>query len=935
MARRPVQAPRSGPQQRENGDRLHAASPVLYGRDDDITLINGLIDRVRDAGSALVVSGEPGIGKSTLLDAAQDHSRACGMRVLRLSGVTSEAHLPFGALHQAVGPMLEQVTSLPARQRAALLTALGLSDGRTAPDIFLVGLATLNLLTASAACRPILLIADDVQWLDQPSHDVLAFISRRLSSDPIVLLMAIREGSDQFFLHSGILRHRLSRLSAAAAERLLDVQAPGLSPNLRHRFLDEAAGNPLALVELPRGESRPESAETQWLPLTDRLERAFFSRVAGLPAATRTLLLVATENDSKSLREALDAGEVLLGERVGLDALTPAVSAMLIEVEGGEVRFRHPLVRSALHQAASPKMRHDVHAALARVIKDQSDRAIWHRMASTIGPDDALAAELDEAASRSQRRGALATAIFAEENAARLSSTALARSERLLRAAGFAADMGQPETVERLLREATPNESHPHLRARFAWIREISEPLTVIDLARISPLVGFASDARTGGDDDLALELLWRAAQRCWWGHASDAVRASVHAAARQMRVPATDARLIAIAAYVEPLKNGGEIHRQLATQAAPGVADPVAAWTLGLAANTIGAFDFGLSWLTAVSTAFREQGRLGDLARVLFARGWAEMETGDWVGAMGSAGESLRLAEEVGATVWIAAATVVQAKLAAMRGNLDACEAYALQVERLVLSPNTNFLLALLQNARGIAALGAGRPLEAYEHLQRLHAPADPAFNTNIQFFSLADYVEAAVSCGQEAVAAAAIDDVEQRSAPMAVPWVQIMLSYSKALLAPPARAEAFFQDGLGTISQNWPFLRGRLLLAYGEWLRRQRRAMDARAPLRTARDILDALGAVPWGNRARRELRAAGEASRPQAGRVLDALTPQELQIAELAADGFSNKEIGARLYLSHRTVGYHLYRIFPKLGITARSGLRTALNCPQPIA
>jgi DNA-binding CsgD family transcriptional regulator len=571
---------------------------------------------------------------------------------------------------------------------------------------------------------------------------------------------------------------------------------------------------------------------------------------------------------------------------------------------------------------------------VARVIKDQSDRAVWHRMASTIGPDDALAAELDEAASRSQRRGALVTAIFAEENAARLSSTALARSERLLRAAGFAADMGQPETVERLLREATPNESHPHLRARFAWIREISEPLTVIDLARISPLVGFAADARTGGDDDLALELLWRAAQRCWWGHASDAVRASVHAAARQMRVPATDARLIAIAAYVEPLKNGGEIHRQLAAQAAPGVADPGIAWTLGLAANTIGAFDFGLSWLTAVSTAFREQGRLGDLARVLFARGWAEMETGDWMGATRSAGESLRFAEEVGATGGSPQPRSCKRSWLPC-GEISTPARPMLQVERLVLSPNTNFLLALLQTARGIAALGAGRSLEAYEHLQRLHAPADPAFNTNIQFFSLADSIEAAVSCGQEAVAAAAIDDVERRSAPMAVPWVQIMLSYSKALLAPPARAETFFQDGLGTISQNWPFLRGRLLLAYGEWLRRQRRVMDARAPLRTARDILDALGAVPWGNRARRELRAAGEVSRPQAGRLLDALTPQELQIAELAADGFSNKEIGARLYLSHRTVGYHLYRIFPKLGITARSGLRTALNCPQPIA
>ena len=923
MSGRPAKEPRS-----DRGE-VRPASPILYGRDADIAVIVRLLDRIRDGGAALVISGEPGIGKSALLAAARELAHDRSIRVFRMCGVTSETHLPFGALQQALSPVLKQVDTLPARQRSALLAAFGMSDDTAAPDIFLVGLATLTLLTASAARKPILLVADDVQWLDPPSRDVLAFISRRLSSDPIVLLMAIRSDSESELPHSDVPRHRLAKLGAAAAEHLMDAGAPDLPVELRQRFLDEADGNPLALVELPRGERRPQASEPHWFPLTDRLERTFFGRAAGLPTAARALLLILAENDSRSLREVLDAGEVLLGEKVGLDTLAPAVSAMLVEVASGEVRFRHPLVRSAVHQAASAAMRHDAHAALARVIKDQSDRPIWHRMASAIGPDDALARELDDAAARAQRRGALATAITALENAARLSGTASSRSERLLRAAGFAAELGQPETVERLLREAELDHPPPHVRARFAWVREISQPLTVNDVTRISALVGFAADARSHGDDDLALSLLWRAAQRCWWGNADDTVRAGVHAAARALRKSVTDPRLIAIDSYINPLVYGHEVNRQLAAHAAVGVADPVAAWILGLAANTVGAFDFGITWLTEASTAFRDQGRLGDLARALFSRSCAEIETGNWIGALRNSAESARFGEETRQMVWVAAAAILQAMLAARRGQFDAAVAHADLADRLLLSPGTNFWRALLQHARGIAALGAGRPAEAYEHQLRVWTPGDPAFNTGMQFYCLADYVEAAVSSGQEGNAAAAVEDVERRAGPMAAPWVRMVLSYSKALLATSDKVEKFFQDALSGDVQTWPFRRGCCLLAYGAWLRRQRRITEARAPLRTARDIFDSLGAAPSSDRARRELRASGETSRPRTGRVLDALTPQELQIAELAASGLSNKEIGARVYLSHRTVGYHLYQIFPKLGITARSGLQTALS------
>ncbi len=304
---------------------------------------------------------------------------------------------------------------------------------------------------------------------------------------------------------------------------MLETEAPSLPRELRVQFLDLADGNPLALVELPRG-GGSEPREPRWIALTDRLERAFFSRVSDLPVVASTLLLIIAENDSKSLREVLDAGEILLGERVELDALAPAVSAKLIEVVSGEVRFRHPLVRSAVHQAANAVIRHNVHAALARVIDDSSDRQIWHRLESAIGPDIALATELDAVAMRSQRRGALATAVIALESAARLSGAAVEKSDRLLRAAAFAADLGQSETMERLLREADLEQPLPHMRARFAWIREIGQPLTINDLTRVSALERFAADARAHGDDDLALGLLWRAAQRSWWGDASHTV---------------------------------------------------------------------------------------------------------------------------------------------------------------------------------------------------------------------------------------------------------------------------------------------------------------------------------------------------------------------------------------------------------------------------
>lgn len=905
-----------------------SASLALQGRQEDIALIDHLIDRIDQGGAALVISGEAGIGKSALLEMAKHRANQRNFTVLNMTGVLAEVHLPYAALEQALRPLGKQMTSLVPRQQSALLSAFGMHDDGRAPDLFLVALATLFVLSESASCAPILFVADDVQWLDQATYDVLSFISRRLSSDPIILLVATLDGIDRPFGDSDTLRLRLAPLNDADAEHLLDAHAPGLSPDLRSRFLMEAAGNPLGLLELPHAHGTTDAGDTTWLPLTERLERTFSSRLSDLPDTARTLLFVAAENDETSLEEVLRAGEMVLGECMGVHDLAPAIAAKLIEVDRTELRFRHPLVRSALHQVADLATRQRIHAALAATIRGQLDRQLWHRAAAIIGPDDELADEHDRMAERGVRRGAVAMAIQVFENAARLSTTAEARNHRLLRAAELAADLDQPEVLERLLRQVDVDESDKLATVRIDWCREICKPPAVYDPAKVAALVGFAAQADAAGAKGLAINLLWRAAQRCWWSSASGERRASVMVAAKRLGLPDGDLRMIAISAYVEPLRCGRSVLTALQQLSPIDHSDPSIARILATTANIIGAFDFNVSLLAEFSAALRAQGRLSELARVLFTRGWAEMEIGNWVDAMREAEESARLAEETGETLWMAAATILKAMLVGMQGNLVESEAFAAQAERLLLPVGAGFLRAMLQIARGASAIGAGQHWLAYEQLRRVFAPADPAFNSGLESFALAFFVEAAVFSGSPEAGRRVIDQIERAAAPTPMPWVQTMLYYGKALLAAPEDAEHWYLQGLGPAAKHWPFLRGRLLLAYGGWLRRQRRSASARTPLREAREIFDALGASPWSHRARAELRASGECSHQRTERIWETLTPQEFHIAQLAAEGLSNKEIGIRLYLSHRTVGYHLHRIFSKAGITSRSMLGAML-------
>jgi hypothetical protein len=421
------------------GTTGHEVAPLL-GRVEEQKLLTSLLDGVGTRGDALVLRGDPGIGKSRLLSAAERMARERGMGVLTTAGVHSEAHLPFAGLHQLLRPVRERVSALRAAQRGALDAAFGLTDD-PAPGHFRIAMAVLDLLTDVATDAPLLLGVEDAQWLDRPTADVLAFVARRIEADPILLLVAIRDGYSSVLGEAGLPEHTVVGLDDATAAALLDASAPDLSVATRSRVLREAAGNPLAILELPAVVGRPE--DERWaaggVPLTDRLERAFADRVSDLPDATRLLLLVAALSDEDRLDEILEAGAAVAGTAMEVDAVGPAAEAGIVDADLRTIRFRHPLIRSAVAQSASLAERRRVHAALATGLVDQPDRRAWHRAALLAGEHEDIALELEEAGARARRRGAVAVAVAAMRRAAELGEPA-SHTRRLLTAAGLAVD---------------------------------------------------------------------------------------------------------------------------------------------------------------------------------------------------------------------------------------------------------------------------------------------------------------------------------------------------------------------------------------------------------------------------------------------------------------------------------------------------------------
>jgi DNA-binding CsgD family transcriptional regulator len=642
---------------------------------------------------------------------------------------------------------------------------------------------------------------------------------------------------------------------------------------------------------------------------------------------------VAALSDEGSVSEILEASRAASGAAVDLDAAGPAVEAGIVDADLHTLRFRHPLIRSAVVQSASLADRRRVHEALADVLEDQPDRRAWHRAALLSGEHEDVALELEAAGARARRMGAIPVQVAATKRAAELGEPS-SRSRRLLAAAGLAVELGRPEVVTPLLDEVSQLDLGALDRARVTWVEETSltRPLGA---ERFKTLIAAAEQAGAAGDHDLHIDLLWLVASRAWWVDPGPEVRRALIAASHRLGdANAEDPRVFAVHAYADPLGHAGGVLARLKRAAGENRLDTDAARFFGPAALVVGSFDLGNDFLAAAVDGLRTEGRLGHLPRLLTLYSSMAARLGDWDVALTAADEARRLAEEFAEPQWAAAADTAISMVAAMRGDEQQAELMVARAEMVAEPAGANITMAFAQFGKVLSALATGRHGEAYAAADRLFEPGDSAYHPVISSWLIADLAEAARHVDRVADARERVAQVEANGGDRPGTWTELGLCLARALVAEPTEAGDHFDEALSSDLTRWPFQRARVQLAYGQWLRRQRRVAESRGVLRAARDTFDALGCAPWGEQARRELRASGERSRRRVPEARDQLTAQELQIAQLAASGLSNREIGERLFLSHRTVSTHLYRVFPKLGITSRAELGAALAAPSDV-
>jgi DNA-binding CsgD family transcriptional regulator len=892
----------------------------VHGRDAELAALDGLLGQARNGTSgALVLRGDPGIGKTALL--AQAAERADGFQVIRATGVEEESGLPFAGLHLLLRPALGRVAALPDVQAEALRGALGLA--KAGPhDRFLVGLAVLSLLSELAVDQPLLCMVDDAQWLDRASADALLFAARRLDTESVVLLFAARPGA---FPAAGVPELRLQGLCAKAAAELLPA---GLPAGRRYRVLAEAAGNPLALLELPR--VLTDAVREGPLPLTDRLRDAFETQLSTLSEPARTVLLLAAADGTGDLSPILRAAATLGASLADLDE---ARAAGLVEVTAGTLTFRHPLIRAAVQHAAPLALRRAAHRALAEALDGpgQADRRAWQQAAAAAGPDEEVAAELERVAGSAHDRGGDAGALSWYERAAELSGDPVAKTRRLTLAAEAAAESGDLDLAMALADQG--------LRLVAPAVRPgttspgYEDPLTVARLWQVQANVAFlqgdpgtahrrlmeASELTAAADRDQAAMLLIEAVHAAWYtGERELAQSVAQLEALDPGQRPLARLLLRAVAPILGQPADGTDPRSAFAEAqlaAAGNAADLVLISGLGL---ILGHDRATLQISSDLGRDLRATGRIGLLPSVLFYSGCAQAYSGRHDQARQTVAEGLRLARDTGQQRWADALAEPLALLAAASGDRELCRQLADEALGRAADPAWN--VPWVAAALGLLDLGLGRAEDALARLETLaegrrffHIP--PTRSTP-------DLVEAAVRLGRPEEAAAPLALFETWSRNIAQPWAAALVHRCRALLD---RDEHHFRQALNLYEQgDRPFDEARTRLLYGEWLRREKRKADARIHLAIALQAFGRLGATPWADRAQAELTATGTAGRLPGHGPAGGLTPQELQIVRLAAQGASNKDIAAQLILSPRTVGHHLYKAYPKLGVTSRAEL-----------
>ncbi|MDV7089159.1 helix-turn-helix transcriptional regulator [Rhodococcus opacus] len=909
----------------------------LRGRRSECAALDRLVAGVQTGESqVLVLRGETGVGKTAMLEYLA--ARAEGCRVARTAGVESEMELAFAGLQQLCAPLLDHLDHLPAPQRGALAVALGLSSGDP-PDRFLVGLAVLNLLAEAAEKQPIVCLVDDAQWLDRISAQTFVFVARRLLAERVALVFAVRgTRDDRAFM--GLQELTIQGLRDDDARALLDSAIPGrLDEHVRDRIIAETHGNPLALLELPRGLTAAELAggfsSPDAQPLSSQIEQSFLRRVKSLPAQTQQLLLTAAAEpvgDVPLLRRAA----ARLG--IGAEAATPAEAAGLIEL-GVRVRFHHPLVRSAAYRAAGLGDRQAVHRALAEATDPESDpdRRAWHRAHAAIGPDEAVASELERSANRAQGRGGVAAAAAFLERATALTPDPARRGRRAFAAAQAKFEAAAPDAAYDLLATAELSPLNDLQRARLARLRA-RMAFTRRRGSDATPLLLDAAKQLEGLDDELAHETYLEALGAAIFASRLGGERGVREAAQAALAAPPgplparpLDLLLNGLATrFTEGYRAGAPILRRglkAFRQEVLPTDDDIRRW-LWLACPIAQSVAHELwddeAWHELATRAVqlaRDTGALGVLPVALIYRASVHLHAGEFASASALIEEADALTEANG----YARVKYTSLVLAAWRGDdTQAVKMIEAGVENAT-ARGEGRIIGMAGYVTAVLYNGRGRYPDALDGARRACEHDDLGFFG----WSLVELVEAAVRSGAHEAAVDTLRRLEERTLPSGSDWALGILARSRALLSSGKAADSLFRESIERLERTRIVVHlARAHLVYGEWLRRENRRIDARKHLRIAHEMLSHMGAEAFTERARRELLATGETVRSRTFEARDALTAQETQIARLAGDGLTNPEIGAQLFISPHTVEWHLRKVFAKLGIRSRKQIRGTL-------
>ena len=916
---------------------MTATARELVGRGAELSRLQQMVTSPYADDRMLVLLGDPGMGKTVLLAEAARTADAAGAQVLAATGRESEQDLAFAGLHQLLRPVMDRAAGLPTRQAAALRGAFGLTDDPAPPDPLLTGIAVLTLLAELADEQPLLVAADDAQWLDRASLDALAFAARRLASEQLVLLVGARGSAPPAGFQRDFPQLRLPPLTLPDAGMLLDAQPHPPRGRSREQVLAQAEGNPLALIELAKTIAEDPDVGRRWaaepLPPAGQLTAIMSANYAALPPATRSALLIAAAADQPDLTASALPG-------LSVDALAPAEQAGLIRLDRQGLQFIHPLARSAVYHAAPFAERAAAHLQVADALRSQPDRYAWHLAAAALDPDDHVASLLEDSAAQAQRRGGASAAASALERAAELSPSEQDRARRLLAAADLALAAGQADWVRDLAGGVLTLTSDPDLR--IAARRHIGWSLlwSNRNAEAFETLLSVADEASPGWPA-IAWDATWMAATVAHQTGLPD-VCARARAALDALDTPDTplpaaegwpasrvDEYRLWIKACTDPFGQRAETIPFLRRIAAGTVSDP---GTLGAAAWVLDETELAITLLRESLSRLRTPGVRGASGGVLSALEWACIDSGRWDEALDAAREADDIAAAYKMETVAASAALTTALVAAVRGAPDRVMPSLARVRTAVDLSEYRGFAARTWQAAGLSALAQGNYVTSYAQLSRLFAADGTPLHHHFSYLAIADLAAAAARAERRLEARGLLERALARLDPAPGPRLEQLVARARGLLAEPADAEQHFALRLtDPTGDTWPFERAQLQLDYGEWLRRQRRINDAKPLLATALDTLRQLGAAPWTRRAESELRACGVTLQdpPTSLATLDELTPQQREIVMLAGQGLTNSEIADRLFLSPKTVASHLYRSYPKLGIAGRHRLRDLID------